>query len=297
MGFADVDGLTIHYEVAGPPDGAVVVLIAGLGHQLTWWPARFIDLLAGRGLRVVLPDNRDAGMSGTIPHAKKVALGALRDRISQGHGIDVPYTLADMAGDVAGLLNHLDVESAHLVGASLGGAIAQEFAIHYPERTMSLTSIMSSTGEQGVAVPTAEAELRLRTAPPPHVEGYVATAVETARVLHSPAHLDEPAVAEGARRDFERSFRPAGTGRQLAALWASGDRTAGLGGIDVPALVIHGELDPLTPIDGGVATANAIPGATFLSIPDMGHDLPPPLMDVVAEAIGGFIESVGFDTT
>lgn len=275
------------YEEHGPSDGPVVVLLAGLGTQRHWWPPGLIELLAADH-RLVLPDNRDVGASPRLDHLGKV--GALIEAAQRGEEVTPPYTLRDMAGDVIGLLDRLEVERAHVVGASMGGMIAQHVAIGWPARTASLTSIMSTTGAPDVPAGDTDVMAMLLESPPTHSEeAYVTASVEASRMSANSPLFDE----EDARRRHTLSYRsglnPDASGRHLLAAALDGDRTAGLSGVDVPTLVIHGEVDPLLPVEGGRATADAVPGAQLLELADVGHELPRAVHDVVADAIASHV--------
>ncbi|GAA1513676.1 alpha/beta hydrolase [Sphaerisporangium rubeum] len=265
-----VNGIEIAYDTFGDAGGRVLVLIMGLGAQMISWDEEFCAELAAAGHYVVRFDNRDAGLSTHLHEAGVPRLPAAR-----GEGVpEAPYLLKDMAADTAGLLDVLGLDAVHVVGASMGGMIAQEFAIRYPGRTLSLTSIMSTTSPD-VGAPTELALGALLAPAAPDRESVVRRAVESWKVLGSPAYpADEARVREIAGQAYDRSFDPPGFGRQFAALLASGDRTAALRELSVPALVIHGEADQLVQLAGGVATADAIPGAKLLTFPGMGHDLP-----------------------
>lgn len=280
---ARVGGIDIAYETFGDDSDPALLLIMGLGTQMLGWDARFCRLLAERGFHIVRFDNRDVGRSSHIEGAPAPRpLAALRGDLSSAG-----YTLSDMAGDGVGLLDHLGIERAHLVGASMGGMIAQTITIERPERVLSLTSLYSTTGEQDKGQPRDEALPVLLRPAPAGREEYADYVIEIVRVIGSPAYPpDEEHVREYARLAFDRAAPdPRGVGRQLMAILASGDRTARLRELDVPAVVIHGEDDPLITISGGEATAAAIPGAEFIRVPGMGHDLPPELWPRLADAI------------
>jgi pimeloyl-ACP methyl ester carboxylesterase len=204
----------------------------------------------------------------------------------QGKPIQPPYTLRDMAADAVGLLDALDIESAHVVGVSMGGMIAQEMAIGYPDRVRTLTSIMSSTGNPKLPPPRPEAAAILVTPAPTDREGYLEHSLQVWHVLNGPAFpLDEERARTRAGNNFDRGLSPAGTMRQLAAILGSGSRREALTAVTVPTLVIHGDADPLVPVEGGIDTAETIPGAELLIIEGMGHDLPPAVAPRVIEAI------------
>lgn len=269
------NGITLEYETEGDTGDPPVLLIMGLGAQLTSWDPAFCRALAGRGFFVIRYDNRDVGRSTWFDDTGAPDVAGLLDGTWSP-----PYSMADLAADAAGLLDALGIASAHVVGVSMGGMIAQTFAIAYPDRTRTLVSIMSTTGDPSVGQPHPEALAALLAPPPTTREGAVEQAVTTWKVIGSPGFpFDEPAVRDKAGSDFDRGFHPAGTARQLGAILTQPDRTADLAGLDLPALVIHGADDPLVDPSGGRATAAAIPGARLDLVPGMGHDLPPALFD------------------
>ncbi|MEV0595121.1 alpha/beta fold hydrolase [Nonomuraea cavernae] len=271
---AAVNGIEIAYESFGSPGGRPLLLIMGLGAQLIHWDDDLCELLAEQGHHVVRFDNRDAGLS-THFH----------DEGAPDLGTSSSYVLDDMADDVAGLMDTLGWPAAHVVGASMGGMIAQALAIRHPGRVFSLTSIMSTPGP-GVAQPTDAAGAVLFAPPAPDRETALARALETWAVIGSPGYeLDRERIVRLTGLAFDRCYDPAGTARQLAAILVSPDRTVALAGVGVPSLVIHGEDDQLVPLAGGQATAAAIPGATLLTYPGMGHDLPRPLWPDIVGAI------------
>lgn len=283
------NGIDIEYERFGEGRGEPLLLVMGLGAQLTLWPVELCDALVARGFDVIRYDNRDVGLSTKLDDAPVPDLGGVLAAVMSGADAQVPYTLGDMAADAAGLLDALGIDRAHIVGASMGGMIAQLVAANHPERTRSLTSIMSTTGNPTLPPATPEAIGQLMSRPQgTDIDSLVDFGVKTARVIGSPAYpADEAALRARVRRDVERSVYPAGFGRQMAAIYADGDRRARLGAIAVPTLVIHGTADPLVPVDGGRDTAASIPGAEIVEIDGMGHDLPLPLVDRIADAIAG----------
>ena len=287
MNRAAVGSIELAYETFGDATDPPVVLIMGLATQMLGWHHDFCTDLASRGVYVVRFDNRDIGLSTHCHDAVAPDLAAAL----AGDLSTATYTLSDMAGDTVGLLDALGLDSAHLVGASMGGMIAQTVAIEHPDRVRSLTSIMSTTGAAAVGGPTAEAWAVL-TAPPAQTrDEAVQRALIAYRVIGSPGFdLDEAWHAERAGESFDRAHDPAGVGRQLLAVIASGDRTSLLRRIAVPTLVIHGADDPLVDVSGGVATAAAIPGAESMIIDGMGHDLPRPLWTQILDRIVNLVE-------
>jgi len=274
--------LDIAYERLGDPQAPPVLLIMGLGAQLVGWPDGFVDALVARGLHVIRFDNRDAGESTHIADAPTPNMMAA----FAGDHSSASYTLSDMAADTVGLLDALDLESAHVVGASMGGFIAQTVAIEHPARVRSLTSIMSSTGSLAVGQLHPEAMALLAKGTPANRAEAVQRAVEAFRIIGSTGfERDEAAIAERAGRAFDRAFDPQGLARQAVAVLASGDRTPRLGAVTVPTLVIHGSVDRMCDVSGGRATAAAIPGAELDVIDGMGHDLPRALWDRFATRI------------
>jgi pimeloyl-ACP methyl ester carboxylesterase len=280
------NGLTISYETIGDPSDPALLLIMGLGAQLVDWPDEFCRLLADRGFHVIRFDNRDIGLSTWLDELPLPDLGD----IFGGDFTTVPYLLSDMAADTAGLLKALGIPRAHVVGASMGGMIAQQLAIDRPDLVASLCSIMSTTGDREVGHPTPEAAAALMRPPATDREGAIAAAVAGSKVIGSHTFgvfdVTEDDLVQRAAAKFDRAFHPAGTARQYGAIVASPDRTAALGAVTAPTQVIHGEADPLVDLTGGRATAAAVPGAKLLVIPGMGHDLPrgawPQILDAIA---------------
>lgn len=279
----------IYFEHRGARANPRVVLIHGLGCQLVQWPDSLIQGLVGNGLCAILFDNRDAGLSDG-PGGPPPSLDAL---LAAGDAVAPDYTLSDMAQDTVDLLDHLGQGGAHIVGLSMGGMIAQRMVIEHPQRVYSLTSIMSSTGNPAL--------------PGPHPDAMAAAVAltednaETALARHIHAwhawgggHFDsrECGIARFAERAVERACRPHGIVRQYAAIVADGDRRGELADVKAPTLVIHGAADPLVPPAAGNDTARAIPGARYIEIPKLGHDLPEPAIAEVVEAISGHIQAI-----
>ncbi len=289
MTLATANGLDLAYDSFGSEAESAILLIAGLGVQRLRWPDPFCAALAGQGFRVIRFDNRDAGGSTHLGHHPPPDLGALVAALRAGQRPEVPYTLLDMAADAVGLLDALAIPRVHVVGLSMGGMIAQIMASEHPGRVLSLTSIMSGTGNP--ALPQAEPDvvaLMMRPAPDPGRDeaGFLAHSLAFARRIAGPGHpVDEAVHRRLVLEEAKRSHDPAGAGRQLAAMVVAGDRRARLATIGVPALVIHGACDPLIPPACGADTAAAIPGAEFLLIDGMGHHLPASLHERVVDAI------------
>lgn len=283
MPTARIDDYEICYEDFGPDDAPPLVLVMGFTAQMTTWPTGLVSELLERGFRVIRFDNRDCGLSGKTPGDPPDAAAVVAAALA-GDLVDAPYTLSDMADDAVGLLDHLGVEAAHLVGASMGGMIVQTMAIEHPDRVASMTSIMSTTGspEVGQAEPAAMATLL--QPPPLDREEAVEHSVETWRIISGPL-FDEDETRRRARESYDRSFYPLGAAFQMAAIAASGDRTDALRELDVPTLVIHGRCDPLITLSGGLATAESIPGADLVVFSQMGHDLPRRYWPAMANAI------------
>ena len=284
------NGITLEYEAYGDPANPPMLLIMGLGAQLTLWPIELVEALVARGYYVIRHDNRDIGLSQKFDSAGLPDMLAIGMAMMAGKPPPVAYTLADMAADAVGLLDALGIAKAHIVGASMGGMIAQHVAASYPSRVLSLTSIMSTTGNRALpaATPEAMAALTTRAEPGAAFEAVLPIGLHVARTIGSPAYpADAARLRERIERDFARSFYPVGAARQFAAIMADGDRRELLKSVTAPTLVIHGEADPLVPVEGGKDTAASIAGAKLNLIPGMGHDLPVELVDEVADAIAG----------
>lgn len=284
--FASANGQRLCFDAFGDPRQPTILLIMGLGAQMILWDDEFCAQLAAHGFRVVRFDNRDIGRSSRVDAPVKIDFADLIQKQMRGERIESPYTLRDMAADAVGLLDHLGVSRAHVVGASMGGMIAQEMAVHFPERMRSLTSIMSTTGNPAVPPPTPEATAVLLAPPPASREDYVAAFEKTWRVLRVGSFpADEAKDRARAERAFARGLNPMGVARQMLAIFASGDRRPRLAEIRTPALVIHGDVDPLVRLAGGQDTAKTIPGAKLVVVGGMGHAMPIPLWPQIIGAI------------
>lgn len=285
MTTATANGITIEYEVHGDPNDPTVLLVMGLGEQLTAWHDELCDDLVGRRFRVVRYDNRDVGLSQKFDDA---GIPNVMGAVFSGKAPDPPYTLDDMAADGVALLDHLGIERAHVAGASMGGMISQTMAINHPDRLASLTSIMSTTGNPRLPAGKPEAYQAL-LAPPaaePTPELVVERGLRIWNILAGRAYPTPDDVrARWILRDFERSYYPFGVARQLYSIVAHGDRTARLGELDLPTAVLHGSDDPLIPAACGEATAEAIAGATLRIVDGWGHDFPLALVETIADTI------------
>jgi pimeloyl-ACP methyl ester carboxylesterase len=285
---AKANNIEINYDTFGEESDPPLLLVMGLASQMTRWQEDFCKQLASQGFWVIRFDNRDVGRSTKIEEAGPPNLMAIVGAVMYGKELDPPYSLHDMAADAIGLLDALNIESAHVVGASMGGMIAQIMATEYPERVRTLTSIMSSTNNPDLPRPTSEAQSVLLSPPPPSREKYIESSVKTWRVLNGPVFpTDEEWVKEQAGNDYDRSYYPDGSARQLMAVLAVGDRTQSLSKVERPTLVIHGAADPLVPVECGKATSEAIPGSKLLIIEGMGHSIPvevaPKVIDAISE--------------
>ena len=281
MASVQANGITIEYELTGA--GEPLLLVMGLGGQLGDWPEGFPEQIAAQGFHVITFDNRDSGLSTEFdweaPTQVKAVMGMLAKRPPKAG-----YLLSDMAKDAAGLLDALGIESAHVVGMSMGGMIAQTLTIEHPQRVRSLTSIMSNPGDRKSGRIAPKIMPKLARMKPPTTETAARRSTEMFKLFSGP-HYDAAEHVLRSQISVERSFRPKGTARQTAAIMASPDRTPALRKLDVPALVIHGLMDKLVRPSGGTATAAAIPGSRLLMFPDMGHDVPEPRQQEIVDAI------------
>jgi pimeloyl-ACP methyl ester carboxylesterase len=280
------NGIELEYETFGDKGNPPLVLIMGLGAQMILWDEAFCEDLAARGFYVVRFDNRDVGQSTWLrdhgmPNLPMVLMAAMT-----GGKVEAPYTLSDMAADTVALMDGLGIASAHIVGASMGGMIAQTLAIEHPGRVRSLTSIMSTTGDPTLPQASPEVMAILMTPPSPDREGNIERGLKVFRTIGSPGFpFDEERVRNFAGRSFDRGFHPEGVARQICAIFASGNRKPLLANVKCPTLVLHGKEDVLVRFEGGADTAGAIPGAKLVAIDGMGHDLPKAVWPIIIDGI------------
>lgn len=284
------NGISLEIEDEGSPNGEPLLLIMGLGMQLTSWPAEMVRALVSRGFRVIRFDNRDAGLSQGFDHLGVPNLPLMTVQHMLHWPVKAPYQLADMARDALGVLDALGIASAHICGASLGGMVAQHLAATHPQRVRSLNLMMTTSGSRRLPQATLAARrVMLQRARPGDIESLLDHYANVFDVIGSPGYRPDPVeFRQRMRQGLQRAFRPTGTLRQLVAVAADGDRTPMLGSIKAPTHVIHGEQDPLIPIDNGRDLARRIAGATSDYITGMGHDLPLPL---VPRFVGGIADN------
>ncbi len=286
MPLANANNIELFFETFGDPSDETVLLIMGFTAQMTTWPQEMIEDLVERGFHVVIFDNRDCGLS-TKSNGPSPNVAEVLGRVASGEALnaaEVPYTLSDMALDALGVLDHLGIKKATVAGASMGGMIVQTLAIEHPARLQSAVSIMSTTGARGVGESTPEAMAALLAPPPKDRDAVLAQNLETNRIISGPL-WDRDRALKRTEASYDRSFHPQGAAFQLAAVFASGDRTEALADVAVPFLVIHGMNDDLIGVSGGHATQKAVPGADLLVLDAMGHDLPPALLAQINSAI------------
>ncbi|HYM32530.1 MAG TPA: alpha/beta hydrolase [Candidatus Cybelea sp.] len=287
MASLKANGITIEYEDSGDKNAPAILLVMGLGAQLTRWPDEFCDKLAAGGFRVVRHDNRDCGLSQKFEAAGIPNMAELLQKSAQGQPIDAPYRLEDMAADAIGLLDVLKIDKAHVVGVSMGGMIAQVLAAKHAGRVASMISIMSSSGRRGLPPGKPEAMQAITTRPMSgEREALIQNSIKVQRTIGSPGFAEDEAVLRrSAERNIDRSYYPQGISRQFAAIMANGSRVDLLKTIRVPSLVIHGIDDPLVPVDAGKDTAANIPGSDLTLIPGMGHAIETKLVPILADAV------------
>jgi pimeloyl-ACP methyl ester carboxylesterase len=285
MAKVKANNIEIEYDTFGDPSGEPLLLIMGLGSQMISWVPEFCELFVQKGFYVIRFDNRDVGLSTKFDDAGVPNVMQTVTKARNGEDIEPPYTLEDMADDAVGLLDALNIEKAHVCGASMGSMIAQVLAYRHPSRVLSLVSIMGSTGNPELPEPKPEAMQVLVVPMPSKRERYLKESVKRWRVLWGSYPYDEELRKELAEQAYDRSFYPDGQTRQLVAILGNGDRREKLKNIKVPTLVIHGKEDPLVPMDGGIDTSKNIPGAELLLIDKMGHSLPPEVWTQVVNAI------------
>jgi pimeloyl-ACP methyl ester carboxylesterase len=279
-------GIELEYETFGSPDDPALLLVMGFTAQMILWADGFCERLAAGGRFVIRYDNRDCGLSSKLDGVAVDGAAVMMAAMTGADVPAVPYTLSDMAADGIGLLDQLGIDRAHVVGASMGGMIVQTMAIEHADRLLSVTSIMSTVGDVAYGQASPESLTALLTPPPSDRAGAIERATMS-RVWASKRYFDENVAKDYAARAYDRAFYPEGATRQLAAIFASGDRSAALREVTTPMLVIHGLDDNLIAPSGGRRTAELVPGAHLVEVADMGHDLPPPLWPFLAGAILG----------
>ncbi len=287
------NGIEIEYETFGKKGDPALLLIMGLGAQLTLWPEALCEGLAAHGFHVVRYDNRDVGLSTDfdkwgVPNIMEAFM-----KLMKGETVATPYLLDDLANDAIGLLDALDIDRAHMVGASMGGMIAQIVAAKFPQRTRSLVSIMSTSGRRGLPMGKPEAVAMLSAQPEgPAREQLIAHGMKLRTVIGSPGFPADPAELRAlVERNVDRRYYPAGAARQYLAVMASGDRVDLLKTVKVPTLVLHGADDPLLPVDGGRDVASLVPGAKIEIFPGWGHDMPKQMVAKLVESISTFCKA------
>jgi len=283
---AKVNNIEIEYETFGDPSDKPLLLIVGLGSQMIQWEEGFIKCFTERGFYVIIFDNRDIGLSTRCKEAGEPDLMGAIMNVQQGKSVKAPYTLDDMADDAVGLLDALRIKKAHICGASMGGMIAQTIAYRHPSRVLSLTSIMSNTGNPDLPQASPEVQQVFYGPVASEREAVVENSVKVGKLIYgSGFQYDEEKHRDLAGRVFDRCYYPDGVGRHLLAIMAHGNRKEKLSVIKVPTLVIHGRDDPLLPVEGGIDTAEAISGSELLIINGMGHSIPPETWDQITDAI------------
>lgn len=293
MARTKANGIEIEYETFGKKDDPALLLIMGLGAQLTLWPESLCEGLAQQGFFVVRYDNRDVGLSTDFDSAGLPNLMDAFAKVMKGQKVDAPYLLSDMAADAIGLLDALGIDRAHMVGGSMGGMIAQVIAATYPARTRSLVSIMSTSGRYGLPAGKPEAVAMLSAQPEgPSREQIVAHGIKLRTVISGPGYPTDPAAMRAlVERNVDRRYYPPGAARQYLAIMASGPRVDLLKTVKVPTLVLHGEDDPLLPVECGRDVAALVPGAKIETFPGWGHDVPEQMVPKLVSSISNFCKA------
>lgn len=293
MAKTKANGIEIEYETFGKKSDPALLLIMGLGAQLTLWPDSLCEGLASQGFFVVRYDNRDVGLSTDFDQWGLPDLMGSFAKLMKGQKVDAPYLLSDMAADAIGLLDALDIDRAHMVGASMGGMIAQVIAATYPQRTRSLVSIMSTSGRMGLPMGKPEAVAMLSALPEgPAREQLVAHGIKLRNVIGSPGYPTDPATMRAlVERNIDRRYYPPGAARQYLAIMVSGPRVDLLKTVKVPTLVLHGDDDPLLPVECGRDVASLVPGAKIETFPGWGHDVPEQMVPRLVGSISGFCKA------
>jgi pimeloyl-ACP methyl ester carboxylesterase len=283
---ASANGIEIEYETFGDRDDVPLLLVSGLGAQMISWDEELCEGLVDRGFYVIRFDNRDVGLSTKVDVGEIDLMAAITTALAGGP-VEAPYHLDDMARDAWGLLEAIGIDRAHIVGASMGGMIVQTMAIQHPERVLSLTSIMSTTGNPEYGQPKPEVLPLLLEAAPADRDGYIEHSTKGSLLIGSPDYFDEERIRARHGLAYDRCYYPRGIGHQLVAILSAGSRDEALRGLDLPALVIHGDIDPLVTVTGGERTAECLQGAELVILEDMGHDLPVHFWSRLIDAIVG----------
>jgi pimeloyl-ACP methyl ester carboxylesterase len=293
MPTTSANGIEIWFDTFGDDSDPALLLVPGLGAQAIGFDDEFCERIAARGHRVIRYDNRDVGLSTHLDAPPADVLGAVTAALA-GEPVAAAYTLSDMAADGMALLDALDVDRAHVVGTSMGGMIAQAMAIEHPDRLLSLTSVFSTTGEQGIGQPKPEVLGALLGIMGPVADraARIEQGVQLARLIGTGWCFDEPRARARSERFVDRDDDPEGTGRQMVAILASGSRADALTAVAVPTVVLHGDADPLVDVSGGRRTAELVPGAQLVVLDRMGHDLPPAYWDRLVDGIASATTSV-----
>ena len=292
MANVQANGIRIEYDTFGKRSDRPILLVMGLGAQMIHWRAEFCEQLAEAGHFVVRYDNRDVGLSTKFDSAGLPDIPAIMSQMAAGQAVTAPYTLNDMADDGIGLMDALDLPTAHICGASMGGMIVQTMAIRQPRRIRSVTSIMSSTGNRELPPAKPEAMAALMSPAGTNREEVAERSVAVSKVIGSPAYPADPSETRArALEAYERAFYPIGVARHMAAVASHGNRKPALQKLDVPALVIHGKADPLVPVEGGVDTHEALRGSKLMLIEGMGHDLPKPVWAQIVTGIAALTQA------
>jgi pimeloyl-ACP methyl ester carboxylesterase len=291
MPYASSNGLELYYDTFGSQHDPALLLVMGLTAQCIAWDEAFCTMLADEGFFVIRFDNRDCGLSTKLDGVHVDINAVIGARFGLNVMPPVPYKLSAFSDDAFGLLDELGVERAHIVGASMGGMIVQTMAIEHPERVLSLTSIMSTTGEPDFFESSPEAMAILVSPPPADRESYIERAPMASRTMSPHRFSNDDAARRHAAASYDRMFYPEGGARQMAAVEASGHRADGLRMLAMPTLVVHGRVDQLILMKGGERTAELVPGATLMIFNDMGHDLPPHLWHQMTTAIATLARS------
>lgn len=288
MGRVAVNGVELEFEVLGDLADPVMLLVGGLGAQLVSWDDDFCEVLRSLGLAVIRFDNRDVGRSSLVDDPRDpVAL--LGERLTGGD-VEPPYRVADMADDAAALLDALGVPAAHVLGSSMGGMISQALAIGHPDRVLSLTSVMSTTGDRSVGKADPKVFGAMMAPVPAEPEAAIEHRVALSATMAGPSGIDEVRARRRAAREQARAADPRGVVRQLLGVVSSPSRTAALAGVQVPTLVVHGDADPVIDLSGGRQTAEAVPGAELLILEGVGHELPERVWGLLAERLETMVE-------